>query len=104
MCDENVDSYFEKEHKYLTPIRKGPFYALKFYIGAYGTLGGIRINHHLQVLTEEGKVIPGLYAVGTDSCAIFGDTYPFTLGGNTMGYCLNSGRMAADYIAESING
>ncbi len=102
MCDDNLDTYFEKESKYLSPIRKGPFYALKYYIGAYGTLGGISINHRTEVLDENGQVIPGLYAVGTDSCAIFGDTYPFTLGGNTMGYCLNTGRIAADNITEML--
>ncbi|MCR4752717.1 MAG: FAD-dependent oxidoreductase [Eubacterium sp.] len=104
MCDEHTDSYFEKEGRYLTPIRKGPFYALKFYIGAYGTLGGIRINHRTEVLDNDGHVITGLYAIGTDSCSIFGDTYPFTLGGNTMGYCLNTGRIAADTIADTLLG
>ena len=48
----------------------------------------------------EIRVIPGLYAAGTDTCAIYGDTYPFILGGNTMGYCLNTGRIAADTIAD----
>ncbi len=104
MCDDNCDSYFEKESRYLTPIRKGPFYALKFYIGAYGTLGGISINHRTEVLDADHHVIPGLYAVGTDTCTIFGDTYPFTLGGNTMGYCLNTGRIAADTISDNLNG
>ena len=34
------------------------------------------------------------------TCTIYGDTYPFTLSGNTMGYCLNTGRIAADTIAD----
>ena len=100
MCENHWDDYFEKEPRYLFPVAKAPFYALKFFIGAYGTLGGIRINHRTQVLDKEGRVIPGLYAAGTDTCAIYGDTYPFILGGNTMGYCLNTGRIAADTIAD----
>ncbi|MBQ2782886.1 MAG: FAD-dependent oxidoreductase [Oscillospiraceae bacterium] len=102
-CESNCDTYFEKEARYLKPVVKGPFYALKFYIGAYGTLGGISVNHRMEVLDKEGKVIPGLYAAGTDTCTIFGDTYPFTLGGNTMGYCLNTGRIAADTITDALN-
>lgn len=103
LCDNNWDDYFEKEPKYLNPIAKGPFYAMKFYIGAYGTLGGISINHRMEVLDKDGKVIPSLYAAGTDTCTIFGDTYPFTLGGNTMGYCLNTGRIAADTITANLD-
>ncbi len=30
-------------------------------VGAYGSLGGVKINHKTQVLTQEAKVIPGLY-------------------------------------------
>ena len=34
-------------------------------------LGGVKINHKTQVLTQEAKVIPGLYCAGTDACNIF---------------------------------
>jgi fumarate reductase flavoprotein subunit len=51
-------------------------------------------------MTAEAKVIPGLYSVGTDACNIFGDSYPFILSGNTMGFCLNSGRIAGEHAAE----
>lgn len=103
MCEKHYDALFEKEAHYMRPIEKGPFYAIKFFIGAYGTMGGIKINYKTEVVTEEQKKIPGLYAVGVDSCAIFGDCYPFTLAGNTMGYCLNSGRIAGENAAEYIN-
>jgi succinate dehydrogenase/fumarate reductase flavoprotein subunit len=67
--------------------------------GAYGSLGGVKINHKTQVMTQEAKVIPGLYCVGTDACNIFGDSYPFILSGNTMGFCINSGRIAGENAA-----
>lgn len=103
LCENRWDDYFEKEPRYLNPIYKPPFYALKFFIGAYGTLGGISINHRMEVLDQNGCVIPGLFAAGTDTCTIFGDTYPFILGGNTMGYCLNSGRIAAETITTQLS-
>ena len=103
MCENGWDELFEKDRRYLYPVSKGPFYALEFYAGAYGTLGGIKINHMLEVITDDNKVIPGLYAVGTDACAIYGDCYPFTLAGNTMAFCLNSGRMAGENASEYID-
>jgi len=50
-------------------------------------------------MNQESKVIPGLYCAGTDACNIFGDSYPFILSGNTMGFCLNSGRIAGENAA-----
>ena len=103
MCAAGFDELFEKDRHYMEPIEKGPFYACRQHVGAYGSLGGVKVNHKLQVLTEDGKVIPGLYCVGTDACSIYGDSYPFTLPGNTMGFCLNSGRMAAEDVASKVN-
>jgi len=45
-----------------------------------------------------------LYCVGTDACNIFGDSYPFILAGNTMGFCLNSGRIAGENAAAELDG
>lgn len=99
MCYAGYDELFEKNRHYMQPIEKGPFYCLRQNVGAYGSLGGIKINHKTQVMTQEAKVIPGLYAAGTDACNIFGDSYPFVLSGNTMGFCLNSGRIAGENAA-----
>jgi fumarate reductase flavoprotein subunit len=37
--------------------------------------------------------------VGTDACTIYGDSYNFCIPGNTMGFCLNSGRIAGENAA-----
>lgn len=100
MCKSGFDEIFEKNRAFMQPIEKGPFYCCRQNVGAYGTLGGVKINHKTQVLNEEAKVIPGLYCVGTDACNIFGDSYPFILSGNSMGFCLNSGRIAGENAAE----
>ncbi|MBE5973461.1 MAG: FAD-dependent oxidoreductase [Paenibacillaceae bacterium] len=100
MCESGFDEIFEKNRAFMQPIEKGPFYCCRQNVGAYGTLGGVKINHKTQVLNEEAKVIPGLYCVGTDACNIFGDSYPFILSGNSMGFCLNSGRIAGENAAE----
>ena len=102
MCAAGYDEIFEKDRAYMEPIAKGPFYCCRQPVGAYGTLGGIKVNHKLEAVDEDGRPIPGLYAVGTDACSIYGDSYPFTLPGNTMGFCLNSGRIAGENAAAKV--
>ena len=99
---ETGDIFFNKRREYMKPYKKGPYYAGKHYPTGYGTLGGIKINHNMEVLTEEGMKIPGLYAAGTDACNIYGDSYVFILPGNTMGFCINGGRMAGENAADYI--
>ena len=99
-CETKID-FFDKKVKYLRPLKGPKYYAGRFFPSAYGTLGGIRINYKAEVLAKEDfKPIPGLYAAGTDACSIFGDSYVFVLPGNTMGFALNSGRIAGESAAE----
>lgn len=102
MCEAGHDEIFEKNRNYMQPIEKGPFYCCRQNVGAYGSVGGILINHKTEVMDQDSIVIPGLYAVGTDACNIYGESYPFILSGNTMGFCLNSGRIAGENAASSI--
>lgn len=99
-CEKNYDELFDKNRKYLRPLKKPPFYAGRLMPSAYGTMGGIKVNHRLEVLTEDFEIIPGLYAAGMDACSIYGDSYVFILPGNTMGFCLNSGRIAGENAAD----
>ena len=101
MCENGEDTQFYKDRKFLKPITgKGKYYAGKFYLSAYGTVGGVRINKYGEVLNEEGYPIEGLYSAGSDANTIYGDSYNFTLPGNTMGFAVNSGRMAGEGIVE----
>ncbi len=104
-CRCGVDSQFHKDQKFLHEITgKGHYIVGKFYLGAYGTVGGVRINKYCEVLNDDLLPIEGLYSAGSDANTIYGDSYNFTLPGNTMGFAINSGRMAgesvADYIAD----
>jgi len=101
-CDHGYDELFIKPKRYLRAVRKSPFYALRLFPAGYGSLGGIKINYKTEVLDKNWNPIPGLYASGTDACDIYGDTYVFKLPGNTMGFALTSGRMAAEHAAEYV--
>ena len=35
------------------------------------------------------------------ACTIYGDSYNYCIPGNTMGFCLNSGRIAGENAAAS---
>ncbi len=101
-CEKGHDDIFNKSYRLLRPVKTPRFYAARLLPGAYGTLGGIKINHKTEVLDRDWKKIPGLYAVGTDSCTIYGDSYVFILPGNTMGFAINSGRIAGENAIEYI--
>ena len=98
------DEDFCKPARWLRPITGDKFYVARHFPSGYGSLGGIKVNHKMQVLkavTEEP--IPGLFACGTDTAnVIFGGEYCFYNPGSTMSWALNSGRMSAmeawDYI------
>jgi len=94
-CTEKKDRVFFKSPDRLKPIVGPRFLAARFCCDTYGGLGGIRINHKAEVLTENLDPIPGLYACGNDANTIYGDSYPFYLCGNTSGFAYNTGRIAA---------
>lgn len=102
-CD-SVDEEFFKDHRYMRPLRKGPYYAAAVRAGGYGTVGGIRINENCEACDKDFEPVPGLYAAGADSCNIYDDSYMFLLPGNSMGYAVNTGRIAgmsaAEYVEE----
>ncbi|MGQ5708619.1 FAD-dependent oxidoreductase [Lactobacillus sp. PSON] len=96
-----ADEDFEKDVKYLYPIEKPPFYAFELGVGAYCTLGGIRINENCEVLDNGGHPVPGLFAVGADASGMLvGDTYNVTVPGTEAGFCIYSGRKAVQTISK----
>ena len=100
-CD-SYDQEFFKDPKYLRPIFKAPYYAAAIHPGGYGTVGGVRINENCEACDKEFMPIPGLYCAGADSCNIYDDSYMFLLPGNSMGYAVNTGRIAGMSAAEYV--
>lgn len=101
-CQSGYDQEFNKKRRYLKPIDGHKFYALKFAPSAYGSMGGIKINEKTEVITELADKIPGLYAAGTDAYSICNPDYVFVLPGNSLGFAVNSGRMAGKHAIEYI--
>lgn len=87
-----------KPNPCMAPIEKGPFYAVRVVVGDIGTMAGLATDAACRVLTKDGPVVPGLYAVGNDSASIMGGNYPGA--GITLGACLTFGYTAAMHLAS----
>jgi fumarate reductase flavoprotein subunit len=107
-CDRGHDETFVKDAKFLMPLRTPPYYALKCCQSFHGTIGGIKINHHMEVLDGQGSPIPGLFAGGNDAGGWESRTYGIVLPGSAFGFALNSGRIAGErvvaYLRETTSG
>lgn len=102
LAESKNDTDFGKDNKYLFSLKQGPYYAFELGIGAYCTMGGLRVNRKNEVLDNNGRKISGLYAAGSDASAVLvGDTYGVNVPGSEAGYCIYSGRIAAQEIAKN---
>jgi fumarate reductase flavoprotein subunit len=101
-CDRGHDDIFAKDRRYLIPLRNPPYYAMKGRAEILTTMGGIKINHRMEVLNCYDSPIPGLYVVGDDTGGWEPDTYNVNLSGSGLGFALNSGRIAGENAARYV--
>jgi fumarate reductase flavoprotein subunit len=101
-CDNGHDDVFAKDRRYLEALRTPPYYALRCYPSFPSTIGGIKINHRMEVLDREDDPIPGLYAAGVDTGGWETVTYNAILSGSTYGFAINSGRIAGENAADYV--
>ncbi|TDQ03584.1 MULTISPECIES: FAD-binding dehydrogenase [unclassified Leifsonia] len=88
-------------HKLLDPAA-GPLIAVKLHILTRKSLGGIETDLDGRVLSADGAVVPGLYAVGEASGFGGGGMHGYrALEGTFLGGCLFSGRQAGRAAARA---
>lgn len=104
-CAVRHDAEFAKDPAYLREVKTGPFYAIKSVASSLGTLGGIKANERFEVVTQDETPIRGLYAAGNDVGGMYGDSYDLLMAGSTVGFAVNSARIAVEsadaYIKET---
>ena len=93
-CHQGCDQIFAKDPNFLLPLSNPPYYAIKCRQGYHGTVGGIKIDEHMQVLDKNDVPISGLFAAGADTGGWEGDTYCLELSGSTLAFAIVSGRIA----------
>ncbi len=79
------------------PIDKPPYFAFPIIAANCFTFGGVKVNMNAQVLTQDGHVIPGLYAAG-ETMGIYHQVYA---GATSVLRGLVFGRRASQHIAGS---
>ncbi|QIL45597.1 flavocytochrome c [Vagococcus coleopterorum] len=98
---DKKDAEFDRTTGMDHDLSKGPFYAIKIAPGIHHTMGGAKINAKTEVFTEDGKVIPGLFAAGEASGGLHGQN---RIGGNAVAdiiiYGRESGKQAAELVQE----
>lgn len=85
-------------------VEEGDLYAFDCRAVYLGTVGGVKVDEHLQVIDGDYDPIPGLYAAGTNAGGYYnGLGYP-PYEGLACGFAWTSGRIAgesaAGYIAQ----
>lgn len=101
-CAKGHDDLFAKDSKYLRSLKGPKFYAVRCWRTFLSTIGGIKINHKMEVVDKEDEPIPGLYAGGMDAGGVYGDSYDVYATGGALAFAFNSGRIAAKNVLKYI--
>jgi succinate dehydrogenase/fumarate reductase flavoprotein subunit len=105
-CDSGIDEDFGVPARFLSPVRKGPFYASKMNAWLLSLPHGLHVDQNSQVLTEDDDPIGRLFAVGNAQGDFFANSYPVTLPGSSHGRSICFGHLVGRALAEgtTING
>jgi fumarate reductase flavoprotein subunit len=99
-CEQGYDRIFAKDRRNLLPLLEAPYYAMKGMPTLLDTVGGIKINEHMEVLDSHEKPIPGFYAAGVATGGWESEAYCSDLSGSAFGYAINSGRIAGENASK----
>ena len=99
LCAKGEDEDFGKNPSTLLPMDEPPYYAIEESGSCLTTVSGLKVNEHSQVLSTEGKVIDGLYALGNTSGSMFFGTYPHHISAVSHGRCLCFGYLVGRTLA-----
>lgn len=82
----------------LMDLSQGKYYVIKAVPSTHHTMGGVRINEKAEVVTKDGKTIPGLWAAGEVTGVTHGTN---RLGGNAYTDIIVFGRIAGAAAAAA---
>jgi 3-oxo-5alpha-steroid 4-dehydrogenase len=101
-ADGKRSDLFDKAGDSMHPLPDGPYYAIdcslgsKTHLCAVMTLGGLAVDERTgQVLSENGGVVPGLYAAGRNAVGICSRQY---VSGLSIADCVYSALRAARHL------
>lgn len=93
------DAEFDRTTGMDNELSAGPFYAIKIAPGIHYTMGGVKVNTNTEVVTKDGKSIPGLFAAGEVIGGLHGQN---RIGGNSVADIIIFGRQAGIKSADFV--
>jgi 3-oxosteroid 1-dehydrogenase len=100
--ENQYNQYFgdrtHKPNRNLGAVATAPFYAVRLDLGDLGSKGGPKTDQDGRVLSENGAVIDGLYAIGNCAGSVMGPAYPGA--GATLGAAMTFAYVAVANIAR----
>ncbi len=90
------DAEFGRNNGMDADLSVAPFYAIKIAPGIHHTMGGVKIDTATEVISTEGKPIPGLFAAGETTGGVHGGN---RIGGNAVCDFVVFGRIAGENAA-----
>lgn len=101
LCLKGLDEDFNKPAEKMIALYTAPFYIFRQDLAFWTSIGGINTSRNMEVVTDLGEPVPGLYAIGTDGCELYRETYTMNVPASCQGNNLNSGRTAAEHAVAS---
>ena len=101
MCEAGEDTDYYKKPVPLTPVKEGPFYALKVGPALLTVTGGLKVDVDFKCLDENGMAIEGLYAFGNCMGDVTAVDYPINVAGNSHGRCITFGYDLGKALAKA---
>lgn len=104
MVQKGEDTDFGKASESLAySVESGNFYALDVRGVFLGSIGGVKVDENMQVMTNNYEFIPGLYAAGATAGGYYtGVGYP-PYEGLASGFAYTSGRIAGMSAVDYVN-
>lgn len=103
MIENGKDTDYGKAEESLAyKVNSGNYYAFDVRGVFLGTIGGVKVDEHMQVMDTDFNLIPGLYAAGTTAGGYYtGLGYP-PYEGLACGFAYTSGRIAGNSAAAYV--
>lgn len=102
LCKKGLDEDFNKQADKMIGLIKAPYYIFRQDLAFWTSIGGIHTNRKMEVINKMGEPIPGLYAVGTDGCELYRETYTMNIPASCNANNCHSGRIAAKNAAAAL--
>ncbi len=102
LCKQGLDEDFNKPADKMIALATPPYYIFRQDLSFWTSIGGIDTNRKMEVINKSGDAVPGLYAVGTDGCELYRETYTMNVPASCNGNNVNSGRTAAKNAVASL--